>query len=476
MSLKFSNFLREIKENNRELFDLWMAKNKQNPNKEVSGDNFEFAVYDKLTDFGYTVYSTEQEKSRYIVAGHDDLNAYLQEIKDAVNDEEAGIIKNTFIEKHPEYIDAVIYQPYGTHAYPDFLVLSETGVFPLECKSGKDGAMPKFNAAIPHESGTYLYASEKRECITFIRGNQLVPSEVREQLKRTTALVSDFLSSYSQNPWIKNPYGYKLSFRKDYLNEKINEDTLLTLFSDKREDTEKEAIASIEEVENGKFYEGEINVSLFNEEGKLTPESFMNFLSGRGFINLYFDEQTNLIYFSFPCHNYSLWNEVPPIKFSDNVFEMLDNLSEFYDNFNRDDFMVEMSEDFPDGSKLLNRRNIFVAYEDIKKSYLDMKNTFENLVYALEFAKYGFQNIKIDNYGMINFDIPLAGKKKLHFESTLDDVYDDISYLGTPYGENDMRDRMKTECKMSDQKAEIEAARVSSNLRNIESAEQDIER
>ena len=46
MSLKFSNFLREIKENNRELFDLWMAKNKQNPNKEVSGDNFEFAVYD----------------------------------------------------------------------------------------------------------------------------------------------------------------------------------------------------------------------------------------------------------------------------------------------------------------------------------------------------------------------------------------------------------------------------------------------
>ena len=57
-----------------------------------------------------------------------------------------------------------------------------------------------------------------------------------------------------------------------------------------------------------------------------------------------------------------------------------------------------------------------------------------------------------------------------------DDVYDDISYLGTPYGENDMRDRMKTECKMSDQKAEIEAARVSSNLRNIESAEQDIER
>ena len=82
MSLKFSNFLREIKENNRELFDLWMAKNKQNPNKEVSGDNFEFAVYDKLTDFGYTVYSTEQEKSRYVVAGHDDLNAYLQEIKD----------------------------------------------------------------------------------------------------------------------------------------------------------------------------------------------------------------------------------------------------------------------------------------------------------------------------------------------------------------------------------------------------------
>ena len=34
MSLKFSNFLREVKENNRELFDLWMAKNKQNPNKD----------------------------------------------------------------------------------------------------------------------------------------------------------------------------------------------------------------------------------------------------------------------------------------------------------------------------------------------------------------------------------------------------------------------------------------------------------
>ncbi|WP_322908971.1 hypothetical protein [Mycoplasmopsis felis] len=64
------------------------------------------------------------------------------------------------------YIYIYIYQPFGSQNFPDFLILTNNYVIPLEVKfskKNKNSELPKWNSNVPKSNAIYLYVNSKKQ-------------------------------------------------------------------------------------------------------------------------------------------------------------------------------------------------------------------------------------------------------------------------------------------------------------------------
>ena len=111
-----------------------------------------------------------------------DYKKILSDIKKNVLEKEgADFIENTFISG--DLKKAFFCQPYGSQQYPDFLVLTEKFIIPIEIKySNGKSSCPMWNSNLPKSNGFYIFGSYGNKDITFFNGECVLPSNERAVL------------------------------------------------------------------------------------------------------------------------------------------------------------------------------------------------------------------------------------------------------------------------------------------------------
>lgn len=113
----------------------------------------------------------------------------LSDIKKKILDKEGSdFIENTFSSR--DLKKAFFCEPYGSQEYPDFLVLTENFIIPIEIKySGGRSAHPVWNSNLPKSNGFYIFGSYGNKDITFFNGECVLPSNER-------AILLEFHKNY----------------------------------------------------------------------------------------------------------------------------------------------------------------------------------------------------------------------------------------------------------------------------------------
>ena len=140
----------------------------------------------------------------------------------------------------------VIYHPYGSQQYPDFLVFTDTRVLPLEVKFGK-GKRPVWNSGLPRPNGFYIFGSSNHRQITFFRGIDVISKEEAAQLHE---FFKERLREQEQfNRTIRNQsYGFSAYIRKAFDQRlKYNQDAIIDFFGNpNRQQLEEKVIEDVD--------------------------------------------------------------------------------------------------------------------------------------------------------------------------------------------------------------------------------------
>lgn len=93
----------------------------------------------------------------------------------------------------------VICQPYGSHQFPDYLLLTPQKIIPLEAKtvSSNTGA-PVWNGSPPKRNCLYVFGSSKRREVTFFTGHDTIREEVRRMVLRHFQEAKDLKNKQKQ--------------------------------------------------------------------------------------------------------------------------------------------------------------------------------------------------------------------------------------------------------------------------------------
>ena len=123
-----------------------------------------------------------------------------------------------------------IYQPFGSQNYPDFLVITDEWIIPIEIKfstHSEDNHLPKWNSNIPKSNCIYIYSQVNKDIIYFL-GSDFVGNDARillnnffvdfneEMTTKLQILKEKIISQNTKN----NPFGIKPYIRKDYVYDK----------------------------------------------------------------------------------------------------------------------------------------------------------------------------------------------------------------------------------------------------------------
>ena len=123
-----------------------------------------------------------------------------------------------------------IYQPFGSQNYPDFLVITEEWIIPIEIKfstHSEDNHLPKWNSNIPKSNCIYIYSQVNKDIIYFL-GSDFIGNDARvllnnffvdfneEMATKLKVLKDKIISQNAKN----NPFGIKPYIRKDYVYDK----------------------------------------------------------------------------------------------------------------------------------------------------------------------------------------------------------------------------------------------------------------
>lgn len=160
--------LQQIQKNNKKDNDLYQAN---------TGKRFEEIFLEKITDLGYI----RVLKSTFIKNFQNVMGDFKEEVLQM--DIDKGLIKNNYFKKIATKRQIVIHQPFGKQKYPDFLLINNSYVLPVEIKySTKNGNKPTWNSGLPRSSGVYLFGSFNKKEITFFAGQFIMQPSYRRQL------------------------------------------------------------------------------------------------------------------------------------------------------------------------------------------------------------------------------------------------------------------------------------------------------
>jgi hypothetical protein len=96
------------------------------------------------------------------------------------------------------------HQPNGTQRCPDFLVTYNGNEYPIECKSSRKTAKPKWNSGVPKKGITYIFTSGKYNQTTVFFGEDIVEENVRAALDRFWEVVDQARDDLRKNQIIQD--------------------------------------------------------------------------------------------------------------------------------------------------------------------------------------------------------------------------------------------------------------------------------
>jgi hypothetical protein len=147
--------------------------------------------------------SLRNDKSRYLGAQkgsdfEDRIMSYLRGdlgfnriLKSDVASPDWNLIKatignklgNSFLDIPNENLKKTfIYQPYGSQAFPDFIIFTDKKVIPLEVKFSAKESKPIWNSNVPRAHAFYIFGSYGLKDITFFSGEDVITPDHRKLL------------------------------------------------------------------------------------------------------------------------------------------------------------------------------------------------------------------------------------------------------------------------------------------------------
>lgn len=227
-------------------------KNKKSLLNAPSGHDFEEKIKNNLKKFNFSQMRLDDDE---------EFKDFIQSIKNEIQDKlYSNIVENTLFKltSNQMYKDCFVWQPYGSQDYPDFLVITEKYVFPIEIKfSTNSGGKPMWNSNLPKKDGIYIFGRYKNPDLTLFRGEDVLPDDERASIiKIWNDLEStkdnwerDFERSINNGEFI-NEYGFHPYIRKAYEQGlQFNKNATLDFFDNKkRDDLEKAAIKFIKDM------------------------------------------------------------------------------------------------------------------------------------------------------------------------------------------------------------------------------------
>lgn len=182
--MKLSNLLLKIQTED---------KFKKSLMKAPDGDTFEKNILNELTRESAQIAISPIELSR-----NENFKAFKEKITSM--DDDSTEIKNEYFEHLTNNRTVIIFQPFGSQSYPDFLLMNNNYVLPLEIKfSTRSGTKPTWNSGLPRTPGIYIFGSYMNEDCTFFSGGVAIPSSERIALVRAFDKADEYLKSIIDN-------------------------------------------------------------------------------------------------------------------------------------------------------------------------------------------------------------------------------------------------------------------------------------
>lgn len=90
--------------------------------------------------------------------------------------------------------------PYGSQQYPDFLVITNNYIVPVEIKySTNDSSKPMWNSNLPKRNGIYLFGCYCRKDVTFFAGKLIIAEAERDDLLALFEKLSDIVKQFKKD-------------------------------------------------------------------------------------------------------------------------------------------------------------------------------------------------------------------------------------------------------------------------------------
>ncbi len=141
--------------------------------------------------------------------------------------------------------------PYGSQEYPDFIVLTNNYIVPVEIKySTNDGAKPMWNSNLPKRNGIYIFGSHDRKDITFFAGRLVISETERDDLLDLFENLHNIMEDYKKNTKAKIDDDFTYSMGRGFV-------PYLRVTFDQSKEYGKEVDINYFTSHNRKYVEGE---------------------------------------------------------------------------------------------------------------------------------------------------------------------------------------------------------------------------
>jgi hypothetical protein len=139
-----------------------------------------------------------------------------------------------------------IYEPYGSQSFPDYLIIKNNKIIPIEIKFSSTATSPMWNGSLPKQHTIYIFASKKLNDLTYFLGRDMISIEEAKELNLIWDELNSFLDNLKNNKQIINQFGFDVYLRKTFYQRKKDKTTILNYFKNsKREQLEKNVIEFI---------------------------------------------------------------------------------------------------------------------------------------------------------------------------------------------------------------------------------------
>lgn len=162
-------------ERDNKLFQLWdVIKNLKYGHNDFKVTIHEDNMIELLESIGFKNISNTKENRKT------DLNELKFIMTPGDNITSLGFENNTYI-----------YQPYGSHGSPDFIIFAEATYLMKELKSAKSEKI-QWNTHTPQKNWIYIFSSMNLNDTTYFMGQDIVSEEFRIEDKKIQEEINEF--------------------------------------------------------------------------------------------------------------------------------------------------------------------------------------------------------------------------------------------------------------------------------------------